>query len=514
MENPIIVSSSKWNALDKSKAAFQDMLLHLPPHLLKARWYGGKAFELKDIKLDHLLVFSFEASVFYILIIETVYADRDSEYYLLPMAFSEKATERTMFEWQADEEKGYVVDALGESTFHKALFDSMMAQATTPTSTGEFAFDRGSMVPQNEHYVSSYVSAIDQSNSSIFYNSRYFMKIYRKLFLDTNPEVDMLKFLSESGKYSNVPAYAGSLVWQRKKTAPVTFALLMNKVSAEKDSWVSTGDELNDFLFSFLKGSFSIHEFVFEHVELLAKRTAEMHLALSVATKDKAFKAEKFDENYRNWLYEHLMHLLDGRMKLLKQHAASLDEEAAQMAAILFKKHGTIKKFFDRVKTNKIRSLRTRIHGDFHLGQVLFHDRDFIIIDFEGEPESSIADRKIKHSPLKDVAGMIRSFHYAVSAKLFFSPETKTADRVQLQKSADRWFYLIRETYTETYLKALGKDQKLFYNKSELNFLFLLHLLEKAIYEIGYELNGRPDWLKIPLRGIVQVIEELEKYSE
>ena len=86
-------------------------------------------------------------------------------------------------------------------------------------------------------------------------------------------------------------------------------------------------------------------------------------------------------------------------------------------------------------------------------------------------------------------------------------------DQAQLQKAADRWFYLIRETFTETYLKELGPDQKLFANKAELNFLFLLHLLEKAIYEVGYELNGRPDWLKIPLKGVLQVINELEKYE-
>lgn len=170
-------------------------------------------------------------------------------------------------------------------------------------------------------------------------------------------------------------------------------------------------------------------------------------------------------------------------------------------------------RFFDKIRKTPLKSLRTRIHGDFHLGQVLYSNEDFIIIDFEGEPESSIADRKIRHSPLKDVAGMIRSFHYAVSAKLFFSGETKHADALKLRKASERWFYLIRETYTETYLEALGRDQKLYANKAELNFLFLLHLLEKAIYELGYELNGRPDWIKIPLKGIEQVINELEKYE-
>jgi trehalose synthase-fused probable maltokinase len=183
------------------------------------------------------------------------------------------------------------------------------------------------------------------------------------------------------------------------------------------------------------------------------------------------------------------------------------------MAETFIARKAIILKFFERIKGQPLKSLRSRIHGDFHLGQVLYTGGDFVIIDFEGEPESSIAERKIKHSPLKDVAGMIRSFHYAVSAKLFFSAETTEMDRAKLQKAADRWFYLIRETYTETYLKELGPNQKLFANMAELNFLFLIHLMEKAIYEVGYELNGRPDWLKIPLKGVIQVINELEKYD-
>lgn len=339
------------------------------------------------------------------------------------------------------------------------------------------------------------------------------MKIYRKLFLETNPEVEMLKFLTEQGGYANVPAYRGSLIWSRKNIAPVTFALMMYKIDAQKDNWATTGDELNDFLQSFIQGSFSIHEFVFEHVELLAKRTAQMHTALAHETSMKDFKTEKFNPAYRTWLFDHLMSLVDGRISMLQDNHHLLDEDAKRMAQLLMDKREIVLRFFEKIKKKPLKSLRTRIHGDFHLGQVLHTGGDFIIIDFEGEPESSISDRKIKHSPLKDVAGMIRSFHYAVSAKLFYSNETKHKDQLSLQKAADRWFYLIRETFTETYLHELGPHQKLYANKAEINFLFLLHLLEKAIYEVGYELNGRPDWLKIPLKGIEQVINELEKYE-
>ena len=158
-----------------------------------------------------------------------------------------------------------------------------------------------------------------------------------------------------------------------------------------------------------------------------------------------------------------------------------------------------------------IESLRIRIHGDYHLGQVLATQNDFVIIDFEGEPESSITERKIKHSPLKDVAGMVRSYHYAVSAKLFGSAETAGIEADQLQRVSDRWFKLIRDTFMDAYLEAIGSPHPLFKDNAEINFLLLIYLLEKAVYELGYEISYRPHWVKIPLKGIVDVIREIEK---
>ncbi|RYF65065.1 MAG: trehalose synthase, partial [Cytophagaceae bacterium] len=156
-------------------------------------------------------------------------------------------------------------------------------------------------------------------------------------------------------------------------------------------------------------------------------------------------------------------------------------------------------------------SCRTRIHGDYHLGQVLATQNDYVIIDFEGEPESTIAERKIKHSPLKDVAGMIRSYHYAVSAKLFNASETEGIDPDKLQVVSDRWYKLIRDTYLDAYLGTFGSPHPMFYDNGEINYLLLIYLLEKAVYELGYEISYRPTWVKIPLKGIVDVIREIEK---
>lgn len=506
--------SQSWKEFNTDEPAKQQFVDGIIGYVKNARWFGSKAFEIASLRCDHCLPLDNGDCRYFLMIIEVTCIDREPEYYLVPLSQVKKDEAIAGVTLAACHDNEHVImDAIYDVNFHKVLFAKTLSGESIPTTKGVLKFDKGLALNPEQTYLDSVNPGVDQSNSSIFFNGKYFMKIYRKLFLETNPEVDMLKFLTEEGGYKNIPAYRGSLVWERKNTPPVTLTLMMNKVEATKDNWSTTGDELNDFLHAFIVGSFSIHEFVFEHVELLAKRTAEMHKALSSETKSKNFQTEKFTPKYRNWLYEHLKSLVIGRIEMLRQNSHLLDSEASAMADFLTKKQDVILRFFERIKKTPLKSLRTRIHGDYHLGQVLYTGSDFIIIDFEGEPESSITERKIKHSPLKDVSGMIRSFHYAVSAKLFYSHETKDMDRIRLQRAADRWFYLIRETFTETYLKELGPDQMLYANKAEINFLFLLHLLEKAIYEVGYELNGRPDWLKIPLKGVEQVINELEKYE-
>lgn len=513
MSTNSIISAHSWHELNQSLEDQRALVREIHPIMLSARWFGGKAYTITAVEADHCLPFDHNDCRYYIFVLSVSYADHPMEFYLVPLSLQSAPGKGIITHWQSKAENAYVHDAMHDEGFHRALFELILAGQSLSTTKGHLVCDRGRSVPANETFKHSRNPGLDQSNSSVFFNDRYFMKIYRKLFRETNPEVDMLKFLTETGGYEHVPAYKGSLIWERSKIPPVTIALMMSKVDAQKDNWATTGDELNDFLTSFLSGSFSVHEFVFEHVELLAKRTAEMHLALNSDTPQKAFVREKFNKSYRAWLHKHLVDLLEGRLEMLAQHRDRLDEDALRMADKLKEKKKVIMNFFDQVLTRDIKSVRTRIHGDYHLGQVLYHAGDYIIIDFEGEPESSIADRKIKHSPMKDVAGMVRSFHYAVSAKLFFSKETRNADTARLQKAADRWFYLIRDTFWDTYYRTIGKNSGLYHSKAEINFLFLLHLLEKAIYEIGYELNGRPDWLKIPLKGIEQVVNELEKFE-
>jgi maltose alpha-D-glucosyltransferase / alpha-amylase len=297
--------------------------------------------------------------------------------------------------------------------------------------------------------------------------------------------------------------------------------MMQRMVPNDTDSWVQTGDYLNDFLYAVPQRIFSVREEVFEQVELLAKRTGEMHCALYKPIRegivsDPAFAPEPFTAEYRNFLIQRFEGLLERRYALLIDNYTKLDPQAQRLAWVFMEAKEMIEAFIDDFRTRPLSSLRIRIHGDYHLGQVLAVSTDddkgdFIVIDFEGEPESSISERKIKHSPLKDVAGMIRSYHYAVSAKLFNSAETEGLDPDHLQRVSDRWFYLIRDTFLNAYFDVFGAPHPLFKNNNEINFLLLIYLLEKAVYELGYEISYRPSWVKIPLKGIIDVVREIEK---
>ncbi|HVV56602.1 MAG TPA: putative maltokinase [Mucilaginibacter sp.] len=516
--------SKPWTEFARDKKALDWLAKNvLYDYMRKCRWFAGKARMIKFLKIQQLLAMPLDGGVAYLIIVHVGYTYGDEEKYAMPVSFlpddyelmgqvNPKAFIAKMSDGKVS---GWLVDAIYDLRFQTELFKSIWENAVVKQETGHLAYHKGKGLDATDEDMGflCVVPDLEQSNSSLVFGNKYFFKFYRKLFREINPEVEMLQFLTETGGFKNIPAFCGSLIWERPGIPPVTLGLMMQKVSSKSDSWVATGDDLNDFLFMFVDKLFSIRDDVFEKVELLGRRTAEMHLALLTEQSDDAFKPEGYDSGYVEWIQGHLNKLLDKRINLLKENYSRLDKNARSLADDFINSEEVIRRFFEKIGSNDLKSLRIRIHGDYHLGQVLFTGTDYLIIDFEGEPESTITDRKIKHSPLKDVAGMIRSFHYAVCAKLYFSNETKGVDPLRLQKAADRWYKLITDAYIDAYMHTIGDIATVFGSRTELNFLLQMHLLEKAVYELGYELNGRPDWIRIPLKGIQHVLFEIEKFN-
>ena len=517
-----LTSKQAWKYIQEDKEMLSDFEINiLPPYMNTCRWFAGKARLQEKFTIKYSMEIPIKDSIALLFVIEVRYGEGETENYLLPISFidstyaQEIAPKGIITLAYINEKRGLVVDAIYDERFQQALFAHVaQAENISQELKGKIEFNRGKGLSGEDikGTISSKVLPVDSSNSALIFGEKYFLKLYRKLFEETNPEVDMVEFITENSDFAYIPAFAGSIVWKRDGKPDVTLGMMQRMVENEADSWVQTGEELNNFVDCFMDKTFCIKEEVFDQVELLAQRTAEMHLALYVPEADKMFAPEHFNDDYRKFLHKRLTDLLERRYNLLIDNYTKITDPVTQKLAWDFmESKELIDEFAKEILTKEIDSQRIRIHGDYHLGQVLATKNDYIIIDFEGEPECTITDRKIKHSPLKDVAGMIRSYHYAISAKMFNDPETAKLDPARVQTAADRWYKLIQQTYMEKYLDTFGKPHPLFKNNNEVNFLLLIYLLEKAVYELGYEISYRPDWVKIPLKGIVNVIREIEK---
>jgi maltose alpha-D-glucosyltransferase/alpha-amylase len=240
----------------------------------------------------------------------------------------------------------------------------------------------------------------------------------------------------------------------------------------------------------------------------LGERTAEMHLALASDPDDPAFAPEPLSSVDLTWMahdihaqVEHSIQLLESRLDELAAPEQKLSEELMQSVSLLFEP-------LEDLPTLDIQATRIRCHGDLHLGQVLRTENDFVILDFEGEPLRSLAERRLKVSPLRDVAGMLRSFDYAAHAALDGVTKDRPEDRDRLAAWARSWPVWMSATFLKSYLATAAGADFIPRDPAHVTELLRAFLVEKALYELTYELNNRPAWLRVPLQSIHDLIEE------
>jgi len=372
----------------------------------------------------------------------------------------------------------------------------------------------------------------EQSNTSFLYENVFFLKLYRKLDGGINPDVEMMRFLSEKRGFAGIPPYAGVIEYRRGNASPVTLGHLQGFVPNNGDCWnfaldaalqffervLSTGTEIKEIPEppSFCDMEFSevppalielIGNFFLEMISLLGKRTAEMHLALSASTDDPHFSPEPFSMLYQRSVYQSMRTLTLKVMQLARENVKRLPGEVKEEISDFLRSEQEVLNSFRRILKNKISTTKIRFHGDYHLGQVLFTGNDFIIIDFEGEPARPLSERKLKRSPMRDVAGMIRSFHYAVYSAILKRASIRAEDVPVLKPWADQWYFHVSGVFLKSYMQTAGEAPFMPREKEDMEILLHAFLLEKAVYEVGYELNNRPDWVIIPMRGIRHILK-------
>jgi maltose alpha-D-glucosyltransferase/alpha-amylase len=502
----------------------------LENYILKKRWYGGKASTLKYIEVvDHFKITS-EKNTYYGALIEVNYKEAFLQHYFMPVAFmaqEELDTKTLIAPVTLNGIEGYLVDALHQEDFRRLVFENIISAGKA--DTGNVKFHKGKSLKENK-YISSRFMGIEQSNTSIIYNDNLVLKFFRRIYVSTNPDYEISRFLTERMKFKHTPAYKGSINVAMADDN-ITLALMQELVPNQGDAWKYMLDSI-DGVFDNLKNkkikinslpdlelfkSITINRIppeiidwaglsLFLRVRTLALRTAEMHIALGSDTTDTAFTPTTYNGDYTVWLKNRLIYQFQNRLNTIENNLHKLDGLALELAHQFLDNKTLIRKHFLDFDWTKLKSERIRIHGDYHLGQVLVNGDDFYILDFEGEPESTIRDRKVKQPPLKDVAGLFRSFHYAIYATIFNNKDKYPYEQDELFAAGELLFNYMVGVFLDTYISKAQEGNLNIGYSNEIAFLLKYCILEKAVYELGYELNSRPRWAVIPLRGIASIM--------
>lgn len=503
----------------------------LAKYIIKQRWYGGKASKLKYIELSEYFRIQQNEEVYYGLILEVNFEEAFYQHYFLPIAFvtdDDFAQEDRILPVSIQNKKGYIIDAVNLEAFRKLVFQRIMN--AEPNDKTKVRYHKNAIFKDID-YSSSRFMGLEQSNTSIVYNEKYVLKFFRRIYADKNPDYEMSRILSEKKEFKNTPKYLGSINVVDSENINITIGLMQQMIPNEGDAWDYMLKEIHKVFLNLKLKNVAINNLpeatlferlniedvspiiidwvglnLLQKVQKLATRTAEMHVALGSEFEETAFTPTHFNGDYEVWLKNRLLYQFQNRLNIVENNLHKLEGLTLEMAKDFLVNKNEIRKRFVNFDWTKLKGERIRVHGDYHLGQVLVQDNDFYILDFEGEPESTIRDRKVKQPPLKDVAGLFRSFHYAIYASIFNNSKEYNHTQEELFKAGEILYTYFIGVFLGSYVSKIKEDNLNIGYKEERIFLLKYSLLEKAVYELGYELNSRPQWAVIPLKGISNII--------
>jgi maltose alpha-D-glucosyltransferase / alpha-amylase len=516
-------------------------LINFPEYLPKQRWFAGKSRRIKSTRVVDWAVLQESHSV--LVQLEVQFHSAPPEVYLLPlaMAFSNAAEELQKTAPNAivtpivsEKVPGLLHDGLFDDKTCAALFALIENQRELNGRHGRISGLPGKalqdVLGSAEIPLPVRRSSAEQSNTSVFYGDRFILKLFRHQSAGMNPDVEIGRYLTERGSFSRIPPFAGSIEYLPAADGePATLGMLQGLVANEGDGWKWTLEELDRYYETCAPIAFPtstngelqhpidlsespVSQLARDHVGIyldsaatLGRRTAEMHLALSAPTDDAAFAPEPLVTQDLEVLFEDLRQHASGVLDLLKERVSYLPDEVVETAATVLSRRRRILDYFRTLRSDDLRTQRTRIHGDYHLGQVLMVKTDFVILDFEGEPARPLADRRAKQCPLKDVAGMLRSFSYAAYVSLINYTARHSEDMARLEPWAQLWERSAAAEFLRAYRDTARGAEFLPLDRADFRKLLDIFLLDKALYEVLYEMNSRPAWVRIPLLGILSL---------
>lgn len=552
---PTIEVEGNWESVFTGKKLneIEDALFDYLPY---RRWFGGKAKSIKSIDIIETMPIHRAAPSARFALVSVDYTQDTAETYLLVFSY---VTGDDAARIQAEQhesviarlrkrdkngeiEEGVIFEALSDTEFCSDLFELLQKRRRFKGAAGKVQcvptrFLRQTMKEMKSELEPSVVKA-EQSNTSIIYGDQFVLKLFRRLEEGVNPDLEISRFLTEKHSFENTPRLAGYIEYHAEAgEEPLTLGIMQQYIHNQGDAWSFTLDQLEGYFDNVIREALGqkspeittesfmdlleeeIPQQLFElagsysdTAALIGQRVAEMHLVLGSEPKGaEAFSAETFPPHYQRSLFQSMRNLYGKNFPLLKKRLSKLPENVRPLAQEVVDREKEVLDRFHKIVDKKVVAKRIRCHGDLHLGQMLFTGRDFMILDFEGEPLHSLTERRIKRSPLRDVGGMLRSFHYAsytVFQRKIQEGFVSKESREEFEQWTLFWYRWIGRAFLKSYLDHIQPGGFLPRSSSAVETLLDIYLLEKAIYELSYEINNRPDWVEIPLKGILLLLNE------
>ena len=467
----------------------------LPAYLVRQRWFGGKSRRITRVSV----VDSLPVAHALVKVVEVHYRDGDPDTYALPLTRGSD---------------GAVVDALREPDFNADLLEAIAHRRRFRGRKGDLLalpMRQLTRLQTLDGELAPKLSGAEQTNNSVIFGERLIMKLFRHVEPGINPDVEVSRFLTDH-RFPNTAAVAGTLLYRRgpgsrnrtegsdtppSSPAPspsVRFSSDQTSALAMLQAYVpNQGDGWSHALIELSSGDQAATERYQPYAGLLGRRTAELHLALASDPRDGAFAPEPTTMLAARSVYQSIRTLAAQVMQQLRGQLRHLPDDAREEAEAVLALESRVQPRLRRLLQRPISARRIRVHGDYHLGQVLFTGGDFVIVDFEGEPARPLSERRLKRWALKDVAGMLNSFTYA-------------AEAAEVDFGA-LWAERASEAFLEAYWDAAGSASFVPGTVEERDLLLGTMLIEKALYELHYELDNRPGWIRIPLRSLRRLLQ-------
>ena len=542
-----IESAAGWDGFMRGEG-WEAMAKALPDFLPRCRWFRSKTRAIKTVRVADTISLVEGPGEAHLVLANVEYHNAESEQYVIPIALEADGTgpggarpELTIAHLRLGGSRngdvdGRLFEASADPRFAWAMLELVERRRRVRGQRGELSATAAPLWRElrgdRESPCEPHALRTEQTNSSIIYGDRLILKLFRMLDPGVNPDLEIGRVLATRSNFAHTPPLAGWLEYQTGRDEPSTVALLHGFIASQGDAWTHTQSELSQYFERALTtkdrsvelpvkplvelvaedrpgpmATEAIGAFL-ETAGLLGQRTAELHLALA-AGDEPDFAPEPYSQLYRRSEYQSMRNLAGQVFRVLRARLSMLPEAERAKASELLSNQESVTARFQEYLQRRFTVTRIRTHGDLHLGQVLHAGKDFVIIDFEGEPARPLSERRRKRSALRDVAGMLRSFHYAAMGSMLDHLRAGTLSSSMLDALgpwARMWEAWASWAYLKGYLDRASGADFIPREREELRILLDSFLLDKAIYELGYEMNNRPDWVAIPLQGISQVL--------